>query len=152
MRVVIDSRCIMHQRTGSYCRFPKNAFQVRPASSYQSRLDATRRLVRGVDLRKNATPKRISGYFVFFVGVGLVVWHWQDLRYGAIAGQRSARIGVVATRSVLDYRSTYGKAYASEEERLDAISKCHTRCATITLHALLANGGVFIKLVSEGDI
>lgn len=147
MRVIgMNARFILYKRTGSCSHFSKTIFQARPASSYQSRLDATRRLVKRVDLRTQATPKRISGYFVLLAGIGVIVWHWQDLRHIFIATQRSARIAIVATRAVLDYRNTYGKVYTSEEERLEAISQCHTRCATITLHALLANGGVFIKL------
>lgn len=79
--------------------------------------------------------------------VGVLAWHYQDLRHLGIAGVRSSRIGVAATLAVLDYRKTYSAIYDSEEQKLEAISACHTRAANHVLKALLANGGVFIKLV-----
>lgn len=146
MWVGINARYFIPQRNGHYCRFQKNSNHVRNASSHQNRFAATRRLIERANLRNNATPKRLSG-FVLLVGAGVILWHFQDIRHLCIASIRTARIGIVATRAVLDYKSTYSKVYPSEEERIQAISECHTRAATLTLHALLANGGVFIKLV-----
>ncbi|CAG8702745.1 4009_t:CDS:2, partial [Acaulospora colombiana] len=94
---------------------------------------------------KNATPKRISSA-VLVVGAIVLVWHWDELRYISIASVRIGRVSIAATKAVLDYKKTYGKEYSSEIEKLEAISACHTRAAGYTLKALLANGGVFIKL------
>jgi hypothetical protein len=151
MRVGINARYFIPQRNDHYCRFPKNTNHVRNASSHQNHFAATRRLIERANLRNNATPKRVSG-FVLLVGAGVILWHFQDIRHLCIASIRTARIGIVATRAVLDYKSTYSKAYPSAEERLEAISQCHFRAATLTLHALLANGGVFIKLVSISSV
>jgi len=146
MRVGINSRYFNLQTNRHSRPFFKGINQVRHTSSHRNRFAATRHLIKRVDIRNNATPKRISG-FVLLVGAGVIFWHWQDLRHLCIASVRSARIGIVAIRAVLDYKGTYSKVYPSEEERLEAISQCHTRAATMTLHALLTNGGVFIKLV-----
>jgi predicted unusual protein kinase regulating ubiquinone biosynthesis (AarF/ABC1/UbiB family) len=51
-----------------------------------------------------------------------------------------------AVLDIFDYKWTFWKTYVSEEERRDAMSACHTRSAQRVLKALLANGGVFIKL------
>lgn len=146
MRVGINARYFISQGNGHCCR-STNPNHVRNASSYQNRFATTRRLMERANLRNNATPKRISG-FVLLLGTGVILWHFQDIRHLCIASVRSARIGIVAMRAILDYKSTYSKVFPSEEERLEAISQCHTRAATLTLRALLANGGVFIKLVS----
>ncbi|KAF7288670.1 ABC1-domain-containing protein [Mycena chlorophos] len=49
---------------------------------------------------------------------------------------------------VIDYKLTFASvtSSASETERLEAVSKCHSRSAERVLQALLANGGIFIKL------
>lgn len=46
----------------------------------------------------------------------------------------------------IDYKRTFALTYASEQEKSQAYSQCHTRSARRVLQALLANGGVFIKL------
>ena len=46
-----------------------------------------------------------------------------------------------AVLGVIDYKRTFAKAYASDEERLEAYSQCHLRSANRVLRALLANGG-----------
>ena len=46
----------------------------------------------------------------------------------------------------VDYKTTFAKSYQSDEIRVEAYSKCHKRSAERLLKALLANGGVFIKL------
>ena len=51
-----------------------------------------------------------------------------------------------AILSVVDYKLTFRKEYPNEKEKLLAYSECHTRSARRVLSALLANGGIFIKL------
>jgi aarF domain-containing kinase len=51
-----------------------------------------------------------------------------------------------AVFGAVDYKTTFAKSYESEKARLEAYSKCHKRSAERLLKALLANGGVFIKL------
>lgn len=46
-----------------------------------------------------------------------------------------------AILGVIDYKRTFAKTYASDEERLEAYSQCHLRSANRVLRALLANGG-----------
>jgi len=42
---------------------------------------------------------------------------------------------------VIDYKRTFARAYASDEEQGEAYSQCHLRSANRVLRALLANGG-----------
>ncbi|KZP34641.1 ABC1-domain-containing protein [Athelia psychrophila] len=53
---------------------------------------------------------------------------------------------VAAVLGAVDYKSTFSKSYQSEDAEQQAYSDCHTRSAERLLKALLANGGVFIKL------
>ena len=50
-----------------------------------------------------------------------------------------------AVLGAVDYKLTFTKMYASEEERLAAVSECHTRSAERLLKVLLANGGEFAR-------
>lgn len=132
------------------CRRPtilaRSISNASPNRARVPRYGAILRRMEQIDLRREATPKRISS-LVVLLGAGVIAWHWQELRHFSIATVRTARIGIAAVISVLDYRRTYSKTYETESDRLQAISECHTRAAGYTLKALLANGGVFIKLV-----
>jgi len=60
----------------------------------------------------------------------------------------SERAGVVAkatARCFYYYKKTLDDPYPDEESRKEALSKCHSQCALITLDALRTNGGIFIK-------
>lgn len=48
-----------------------------------------------------------------------------------------------AILGAIDYKRTFAKTYASDEERLEAYSQCHLRSANRVLRALLANGGAY---------
>lgn len=41
----------------------------------------------------------------------------------------------------IDYKRTFARTYASDEEQFEAYSQCHLRSAKRVLRALLANGG-----------
>ena len=49
-----------------------------------------------------------------------------------------------AVLGAIDYKRTFAKEYASDEERLEAYSQCHLRSANRVLRALLANGGSYL--------
>ncbi|CCM01156.1 uncharacterized protein FIBRA_03204 [Fibroporia radiculosa] len=51
-----------------------------------------------------------------------------------------------AILGAIDYKLTFAKSYESDEALQDAYSQCHERSAERVLRALLANGGIFIKL------
>jgi hypothetical protein len=55
---------------------------------------------------------------------------------------------------VIDYKFTFAKTYASDEEQQEAYSGCHLRSANRVLRALLANGGarVIIRFVRRERI
>ncbi|KAL4073963.1 ABC1 family-domain-containing protein [Scleroderma citrinum] len=80
-------------------------------------------------------------------GTGYVAYEkYQPLRHSVLAVVRCSRVAVAAIMGAIDYKQTFAVKYTSEEEKSLAYSQCHTRSAQRVLKALLANGGVFIKL------
>ncbi|KAH7927157.1 ABC1-domain-containing protein [Leucogyrophana mollusca] len=80
-------------------------------------------------------------------GVGYIAYdQYQPFRHTILAAVRCSRVAEAAIAGAIDYKRTFAREYPSEDERLEAYSKCHTRSAKRVLRALLANGGVFIKL------
>ncbi|SCU97854.1 LAFA_0G13762g1_1 [Lachancea sp. 'fantastica'] len=64
-------------------------------------------------------------------------------------GMTSRRVGVVTQatiRCLYNYQRVLKRDFLTDEDRRVALSQCHRLCADITLRALEANGGVFIKL------
>jgi hypothetical protein len=145
MPALPNARHIIYQTKTGYSSTSKRTLWSSP--NHCARIPAQSFSLRRVDFRKNATPKRISSA-VLVVGAAVLVWHWDELKFLSIASVRIGRVSIAATKAVLDYKNTYGKEYSSETEKLGAISACHSRAAGHVLKALLANGGVFIKLVS----
>ncbi|KAJ6499918.1 ABC1 family-domain-containing protein, partial [Mycena vitilis] len=85
---------------------------------------------------------------VLLVACGTAWFAYKPIRHSALAGLRCYRVVEAACLGVIDYKLTFSKLHtsASEEDRLLAVSDCHTRSAHRVLKALLANGGIFIKL------
>ncbi|KAJ7497323.1 ABC1 family-domain-containing protein [Mycena latifolia] len=87
---------------------------------------------------------------ILLVTSGTAWFAYKPFRHSLLAGLRSYRVVAAACRSVVEYKiieyKTASNSYASEEDRLRAMSECHTRSAQYVLKALLANGGIFIKL------
>ncbi|KIJ61310.1 hypothetical protein HYDPIDRAFT_137889 [Hydnomerulius pinastri MD-312] len=80
-------------------------------------------------------------------GAGYIAYeHYQPFRHAVLAVARCSRVAEAALLGAIDYKRTFAREYASEEERMEAYSGCHSRSARRVLKALLANGGVFIKL------
>ncbi|TBU26458.1 ABC1-domain-containing protein [Dichomitus squalens] len=80
-------------------------------------------------------------------GTGVLAYNYnQPFRHTALAVVRCSRIAEAAILGAIDYKMVFAKTYESEESRLEAYSQCHTRSAQRVLRALLANGGIFIKL------
>ncbi|KAG1775442.1 ABC1 family-domain-containing protein [Suillus placidus] len=70
----------------------------------------------------------------------------QPFRHAVLATLRCSQLARAAISGAIDYKRTFAHTYASEEDRLEAVSQCHVRSATKVLNALLANGGIYIKL------
>ncbi|KAF7376170.1 ABC1-domain-containing protein [Mycena sanguinolenta] len=86
---------------------------------------------------------------ILLVTSGTAWFAYKPLRHGALATIRCYRIVEAACLATIDYKTTFAqleKRSASEDDRLRSISECHTRSAHRVLKALLANGGIFIKL------
>ncbi|KAF8135469.1 ABC1 family-domain-containing protein [Boletus edulis] len=80
-------------------------------------------------------------------GAGYVAYeNYQPFRHTVLAVVRCSRIARAAIAGAIDYKYTFAHSYISEGEMSQAYSECHTRSAKRVLKALLANGGVFIKL------
>src|SRR5258706_512455 len=100
--------------------------------------------------------QRINGLYITLAlltgGVGYVAYHRETLLHVGYATTRVTRIAAAAFQGAWDYHNTFKKTYPTKEEQLEAYSQCHTRSAQRVLKALLANGGIFIKLVSHSFI
>ncbi|KAG6866354.1 hypothetical protein C0991_005275 [Blastosporella zonata] len=70
----------------------------------------------------------------------------QPVRHVVLAVVRCSRLGVAAALGAVDYKATFARSYPTDAEYTQAVSECHTRSAQRVLRALLANGGVFIKI------
>ncbi|TFY83696.1 hypothetical protein EWM64_g309 [Hericium alpestre] len=88
-----------------------------------------------------------SAALLLVSGAGWAAYeNYQPFRHTALAVVRCSRIAEAAVLGAIDYKRTFAQTYASEKEQLEAYSQCHSRSARRVLKALLANGGVFIKL------
>ena len=100
--------------------------------------------------------RRINGRYITLVllvgGIGYAAYHRETLLHVGYATTRVTRIATATFQGAWDYHSTFKKMYPTKEEQLEAYSQCHTRSAQRVLKALLANGGIFIKLVSHSFI
>ncbi|KAF8070118.1 ABC1 family-domain-containing protein [Lyophyllum atratum] len=80
-------------------------------------------------------------------GAGWVAYeNSKTFRYTVLAVVRCSRVGGAAVLGAIDYKATFARHYASETDYTRAVSECHRRSAERLLKALLANGGVFIKM------
>lgn len=80
--------------------------------------------------------------------LGVVGWTASEtsdsLRHLAYAMRRCSTIADAVIRDVIDYKQTLGASYTTEEERLEAQSRCHKRSAERILEALQNNGGMYL--------
>ncbi|KAF9460710.1 ABC1 family-domain-containing protein [Collybia nuda] len=108
----------------------------RPLNSYK-----------GHSSRRNHSWTVYLGALLFIGGSSWIAFeNFQPYRHSVLATVRCSRVAGAAILGAIDYKKTFAQSYSSEEERLEAYSECHTRSAKRVLKALLANGGVFIKM------
>ncbi|KAH6913980.1 atypical/ABC1/ABC1-B protein kinase [Coprinopsis sp. MPI-PUGE-AT-0042] len=80
-------------------------------------------------------------------GAGVTAYEThKGFRHSVLAVVRCSRIANAAILGALDYKLLQFKGYDSDEESNRAWSECHSRSAQRVLKALLANGGIFIKM------
>ncbi|KAF8658292.1 hypothetical protein AX16_002064 [Volvariella volvacea WC 439] len=88
-----------------------------------------------------------SGSLLLLTGAGVLAYHnYQPFRHTTLAVVRCSRVARAAVLGAVDYKYTFARHYDTEDEKNLAYSECHTRSAKRVLRALLANGGIFIKL------
>ncbi|KAL1945968.1 hypothetical protein VTO73DRAFT_1970 [Trametes versicolor] len=127
--------------------FRKLAWCTRPPLNQHSRLLSARAS------GNSRQQVKVSGWIVapatllLLGGTGLVVYEYnQPFRHTVLAVVRCSRVAEAAILGAIDYKLTFAKTYESDVEKSEAYSECHTRSAQRVLKALLANGGIFIKL------
>ncbi|KAI8975842.1 ABC1-domain-containing protein [Trametes punicea] len=118
---------------------PPHIPQIRPLSTAES--------------VRSRLPAKPSGWvfvpaaLLVLGGAGVVAYNYnQPFRHTALAVVRCSRVAEAAILGAIDYKLTFAKSYLSEDQKAAAYSACHTRSARRVLKALLANGGIFIKL------
>ncbi|KAG7098564.1 hypothetical protein E1B28_000497 [Marasmius oreades] len=85
--------------------------------------------------------------FLVATGVGMLAYQQsQSFRHTVLAVVRCSRVARAALLGIIDYKKTFSKSYTSEHDYQLAYSQCHTRSAQRVLNALLANGGIYIKM------
>lgn len=90
---------------------------------------------------------RYPATLLALTGVGYYAYeNHQPFRHAVLATLRCSQLARAAISGAIDYKRTFARTYSSEEDRLEAVSQCHVRSATKVLNALLANGGIYIKL------
>ncbi|KIY50358.1 ABC1-domain-containing protein [Fistulina hepatica ATCC 64428] len=83
---------------------------------------------------------------VFSGGSYIAYEKYQPFRHSILAVVRCSRVAQAAVLGIVDYKWTFSRTYESDEQRKKEYSKCHSRSAHRLLKALLANGGIYIKL------
>ncbi|KAF9012345.1 ABC1 family-domain-containing protein [Cyathus striatus] len=112
----------------------------------------TFRIIKGSSVNNDRPRWKEHGRLlpVLCILAGTAAWvayeHCQPFKHTTLALIRCSRVGVAAILGAVDYKITFSRKYSSDEELNQAYSECHSRSAKRVLTALLANGGVFIKL------
>ncbi|KAG6850144.1 hypothetical protein H0H93_000529 [Arthromyces matolae] len=103
----------------------------------------------GSQFKTNSTrPWIIYSASAFLLGgAGWIAYNnSKPFRHTVLAAVRCSRVGVAAILGAVDYKTTFARTYATDADYYQALSECHSRSALRVLRALLANGGVFIKM------
>ncbi|KAH8995740.1 ABC1-domain-containing protein [Lactarius akahatsu] len=138
------------RRTAPFIRTtpPSNSF-VRHVGRWPFRRSGSLPPLRPLGVGAGARS-RVAAYSIaitFGVGISFIAYeNHQPFRHTVLAVVRCSRVAGAAILGAIDYKRTFARTYTSDEERLEAYSECHLRSANRVLRALLANGGVFIKL------
>ncbi|KAG6844706.1 hypothetical protein H0H87_004582 [Tephrocybe sp. NHM501043] len=125
--------------------------QLPKQSFYQARLVRTSRRP-GSPFKAPASSlarlwARHPAPILLLAGAGWVAYETsQPFRHVVLAVVRCSRVGVAAALGAIDYKATFARTYPTDDAYARALSECHARSAQRVLRALLANGGVFIKM------
>ncbi|EPT04979.1 hypothetical protein FOMPIDRAFT_1112480 [Fomitopsis schrenkii] len=128
------------------------AAQRRPHATHGHRLQSTS-APSSLGQSQPSRRRRLNGWVVYpttlaaLFGVGFLAYHYnQPFRHTTLAVVRCSRVAEAAILGAIDYKITFAKSYDSHDAEREATSQCHRRSAERVLRALLANGGIFIKL------
>lgn len=96
-----------------------------------------------------SNPKKYIFFGLF--GTGTVFFFTNDTFHDGIRHSylTAGRVSVVTWATIqcfYHYRKVINTQYEDKNLYYDALSKCHLKCAKITLKALEQNGGIYIKL------
>lgn len=110
----------------------------------QDAAEATRRFTKSRKRRRRLAIT--AGFGAALVGLVAFTDSGQKAYHGSI---RAGRVLTTLTTNIRDYRKTLElreDPSCSKETYTDKLKACHKRCAVRTLHAMEANGSIFIKL------
>lgn len=104
-------------------------------------------------IRSKQSPTRFifSGTVIATLGAVTILYYTNDslhfaLKHAACTAQRVTVVANATLRCFYHYKRALSVQYDSERERQESLSRCHKKCALITLKALKTNGGIYIKL------
>ncbi|GMF00293.1 unnamed protein product [[Candida] boidinii] len=124
-------------------------FNFRKFSAFRIQLNEFKKIEESIPKPKTKLPGHYIAFGLFgLLIIGLTVN--EDFRHRVVSAFAIVeRVGVVTVASIkcfYHYGKTLNGKYDSEEEYQSELSKCHKKCALITLKALECNGGIYIKL------
>ncbi|KAH3900436.1 probable ABC1 family protein YLR253W [Saccharomycodes ludwigii] len=124
----------------NYSKLQKNTFSNEPFLSLTS-------------LKDDRKLKFLSfkNLFIFICVLSFAMYNINDtfhdlLRHIFLTLRRIGVVTQATARCLYNYKKTLDKTYPNEETKYKELSKCHQKCAEITLQALESNGGIYIKL------
>jgi hypothetical protein len=123
-----------------------------PARSLDSSLAARLRLLlrrrpRLLVVKRRPSLVQLLGLLALFLLASTASYNLiPETRHFAQAIVRCSRLLTAVAGDVVEYKRTFSKEYASDEERAEAYSACHKRSAVRLLRALEKLGGIYIKV------
>ncbi|GMF98300.1 unnamed protein product [[Candida] boidinii] len=128
-------------------------FNFRKFSTFRIQLNEFKKIEESIPKTKTKTKTKLPGHYIGLGLFGLIIIGLtasEDFRHRVVSAFAIVeRVGVVTVASIkcfYHYGKTLNGKYDSEEEYQSELSKCHKKCALITLKALECNGGIYIKL------
>ncbi|KAK0226103.1 ABC1 family-domain-containing protein [Armillaria fumosa] len=144
--LLLRRQCITHSQRALYPLRPASRDIWTTSTRFRRRTSEPGRTIQS----RSRGPNRWLVYPATVLGLSglgyLAYNNSKPFKHTVLAIIRCARVGEAAVLGAIDYKWTFAGSYETEEERMQAYSECHTRSAKRVLKALLANGGVFIKL------
>lgn len=130
----------------SFSAYPQSASNASRTTPAKESIDSKKT---GDNDEKTSNTRQIVLASLILAGAAYIQYDSefrQDCQHWFKIAKRSLVVADATMKCLVRYRNVLKASYASEKDKDDAFLKCHAECANITYHALLKNGGIYIKL------